>query len=135
METQLAELFTTFMLFAWVSSSNCANIYNHALSKLDVHSDSRLLNSTQVWRAFVMNALVREGAERDEPLFLAVTGSQDDRLKAAMSRRSLRIVLRRSLVVFLVLSYQDLVMTKCGRYLRSSENRLNKSSLSYQWRV
>ncbi|KAK1234616.1 hypothetical protein PQX77_002180 [Marasmius sp. AFHP31] len=56
----LAELFTMWTLFAWVSSLGSANIYNHAMSALPpekIGQSRYTLTSEQVWRAFVLHAL------------------------------------------------------------------------------
>ncbi|KAG7100133.1 hypothetical protein E1B28_001913 [Marasmius oreades] len=63
-ETALCELMTMWMLFAWVSSQNCANIYNHGMNSSHAWTDSQFtLTSEQVWRGFVLNAMFRHSSE------------------------------------------------------------------------
>jgi hypothetical protein len=79
------------MLFAWVSSHNCAAIYNHALSPLSNVADTALsLSSEQVWHAFVLNALFREHSKRHTTLILpdGLGIDHDTQLKEAISSRN-----------------------------------------------
>ncbi|KAJ8482514.1 hypothetical protein ONZ45_g14924 [Pleurotus djamor] len=87
---ELCELFTHCMLFAWVSSQNCSNIFNHSLSqRTDLEHDSTLsLSSEQASRAFLYNALLRESSERCQPLVMSESGDNDARLKDALERRN-----------------------------------------------
>ncbi|KAH6879337.1 hypothetical protein BKA70DRAFT_1475132 [Coprinopsis sp. MPI-PUGE-AT-0042] len=98
-DTSLCELFTSKMVYAWVSSGNCANIYNSSMAdgprKL-CHPDSWCpeqfrLSTEQVWHAFYMNALLRDAADRAEPLVMLNVRTHEDRLKAAMVARNTRI--------------------------------------------
>ncbi|KAK7028895.1 hypothetical protein VNI00_014819 [Paramarasmius palmivorus] len=97
MSSELCELFTALMVFAWVSSQNCATIYNNAMSKpVTEHRVSSLsLSSEQVWRAFVLNALLRDCKETDRTLEMPDGPglTHDDRLKYAQTVRNDRIAL------------------------------------------
>ncbi|KAJ8456037.1 hypothetical protein ONZ45_g18826 [Pleurotus djamor] len=89
---ELCELFTHCMLFAWVSSQNCSNIFNHSMSQLagsGHESESTLtLSSEQVSRAFLYNALLRESSEHCRPFVMSDSGDNDSRLKDALERRN-----------------------------------------------
>lgn len=85
--TDLCELFTFCMLFAWVSSQNCGNIYNAALASRSFGSTLEI-NSVQVFRGFMYNALLRECAERSVPLVLKDAIDNDGQLKEAMEHRN-----------------------------------------------
>ncbi|KAG6818923.1 hypothetical protein H0H93_000251 [Arthromyces matolae] len=87
----VCELFTALMLYAWVSASNCAHIYNHSFASIGRSFGLKLRNE-QVWTAFYMNALLRDGMEHGIFLTLSDTGSNDDRLKEAMEMRNLQMI-------------------------------------------
>ncbi|KAI0310124.1 hypothetical protein OF83DRAFT_1071058, partial [Amylostereum chailletii] len=96
-ETELCELFTMCMLFAWVSGQNCAKIYNAALSKTkhaqpDNWPNTFTFSSEQAWRVFALNALLREHAERGSCLTLSDKGHQEPRLQEAMEARNVRMI-------------------------------------------
>ncbi|KAF9538564.1 hypothetical protein CPC08DRAFT_824622 [Agrocybe pediades] len=95
-ETELCELFTSLMLFAWVSSQNCANILNASVKRTSTvssnTSDDLSISSEQVFRAFVLNGLLRECYEQGTTLLLPDLGDHDDRLKAAMELRTRNII-------------------------------------------
>jgi len=82
------------MLFAWVSQQNCSNIHNAATkrSSLNEHAEVLSLSSEQVFRAFILNALLRESAEEGVPLVLPDLGDNHDRLKAAMEIRNKKMI-------------------------------------------
>ncbi|KAI0311184.1 hypothetical protein OF83DRAFT_1069232 [Amylostereum chailletii] len=80
LETTLCELFTTLTLLAWVSSQNCAHIFNDALV------------GEEVLRGFFLNALLRDRAERGEYLSVPNGGGHDARLQYAMELRNNRII-------------------------------------------
>ncbi|KAK1217866.1 hypothetical protein PQX77_019466 [Marasmius sp. AFHP31] len=82
----VCELFTIWMVFAWVSAQNSANIYNHALSGLAddwrVGSESRfILTSEQVWRAFVLHTLFRRASEYNTALTMSEAPGVDQDLQ------------------------------------------------------
>ncbi|KAF5339767.1 hypothetical protein D9611_009052 [Ephemerocybe angulata] len=92
----VCELFTAQMVHAWVSGSNCANIYNICLTQGIPHPvnwprSSRLLTAEQVWNAFFLNALLRDASERDIALIMNAIGLHEDRMKLAMISRNERI--------------------------------------------
>ncbi|KAL0061273.1 hypothetical protein AAF712_011931 [Marasmius tenuissimus] len=92
--TALAELFTMWMLFAWVSSLNSANIYNHAMSALppELIGQSRYtLTSEQVWRTFVLHALFRHASQYNSVLTMSEAPGVDHdlRLKEVQSLRNI----------------------------------------------
>ncbi|KAL0567980.1 hypothetical protein V5O48_014014 [Marasmius crinis-equi] len=91
----LCELFTVWMVFAWVSAQNSANIYNHALSGLArdwcVGGESRfILSSEQAWRAFVLHALFCHASEHNIILTMSEAPGVDHdlRLKDAQVHRN-----------------------------------------------
>ncbi|TFK59183.1 hypothetical protein BDN72DRAFT_906089 [Pluteus cervinus] len=88
-EHALCELFTTQMLYAWVSSQNCAKIFN-AIANL--HEGVSVLSSEQVFRAFAYNALLRHHYELRRPLTIQNGGDNDHRLKLAMEARNSYII-------------------------------------------
>jgi len=90
----LCELFSTFMLFAWVSSQNCGNILNTVI-KRRVHTKelgTLSISSEQVSHAFYLNALLHDCAEHGEVLVLLDVGDNDDRLKLAMEAQNKHII-------------------------------------------
>ncbi|KAF8196056.1 hypothetical protein BJ912DRAFT_125465 [Pholiota molesta] len=91
-ETELCELFTSLMLFGWVSSQNCANILNASIDRHD-STNSLSINSEQVYRAFVMNGLLRDCSETGNPLVLPDIGDNDTRLKCPMDLRNKKMIL------------------------------------------
>ncbi len=96
-ESELCELYTSFMLFAWVSQHNCANIHNASIKRSAQRQDLSTelsISSEQVSRAFVMNALLRDCAENGTALILPNDGDHDERLKNAMERRNQQMILR-----------------------------------------
>ncbi|KAI0047167.1 hypothetical protein FA95DRAFT_1492972 [Auriscalpium vulgare] len=78
MDSQLAELFTSFMLMAWYPSPWPQMFH---------------LDSEQVWRAFYLNALLRDADEHGDSLVLPSVGSQDSRLQYGMARRNEQMVI------------------------------------------
>ncbi|KDQ58768.1 hypothetical protein JAAARDRAFT_69191 [Jaapia argillacea MUCL 33604] len=95
MEKDLCEVFTNFMLVAWVSAQNGANIYNFALAANSLCRPTIWpsgltfnLSGEQVWRAFFLNALLRDWTERGLVLVLPDSGDHDSRLKHAMDIRN-----------------------------------------------
>ncbi|KDQ56438.1 hypothetical protein JAAARDRAFT_70720 [Jaapia argillacea MUCL 33604] len=91
MEKDLCEVFTNFMLVAWVSAQNGANIYNFALATNSPCQPliwpSGLtfnLSGEQVWQAFFLNALLGDWSEHGLVLVLPDSGDHDSRLKHAM---------------------------------------------------
>lgn len=96
-EYELCELYTSFMLFAWVSQQNCSNIHNASIKRSVLRHDSSTelsISSEQVYRAFVMNALLRDCAENGSALILPNLGDHYERLKNAMERRNRQMVMR-----------------------------------------
>lgn len=100
-EAELCELYTNFMLFAWVSQQNCSNIHNASIkcsaSKRDGDTSNGkdlTISSEQVLRAFVLYALLRDCAKEGSALILPHLGDHDDRLKCAMERRNTKMILR-----------------------------------------
>lgn len=111
-EADLCELFSDFMLFAWVSAQNCSNIMNAAIKRncRDEQCKTLFISSEQVSRAFYLNALLRDSAERGEALVLPDIGDNDDRLKLAMEVRNKRIISQGQLE-------QMHACSKCERFL------------------
>ncbi|KAF8186277.1 hypothetical protein BJ912DRAFT_972144 [Pholiota molesta] len=94
-ESELCEIFTSLMLFAWVSSQNCANIFNASTkqaSNTSANSPDLSISSEQVFRAFVLHALLRDCSENKTNLVLPDVGDNDARLKSAMVIRNKRIM-------------------------------------------
>lgn len=92
-ESDLCELFTLLMLFAWVSHQNCSNIINTAITKSQSHSFAGALSSEDVFRAFTMNALLREAAEDGVCLILPGIGDNNERLKQAIELRNRKMII------------------------------------------
>ena len=102
LDVSLCELFTSQMVFAWVSGGNTANIYNTCMANLEhqeiLHptpwtESTRRLTTEQIWDAFFLNALLRDANERGENLTLVDGGTHDERLKKAMVARNARMLL------------------------------------------
>lgn len=94
-ETALSELFTACTLFAWVSSQNCALIYNHALSshgQKELVESKFMLTSTQVWRSFVLVSLLKDWKEHGRILTMRDDGDFNLRLKELMRKRNDRMI-------------------------------------------
>ncbi|KAF8158822.1 hypothetical protein BJ912DRAFT_866425 [Pholiota molesta] len=93
-ESELCELFTSFMLFAWVSSQNCANILNASITRrsIELGSDDLSISSEQVFRAFTFNALMHDCSESGNALSLPDIGDHDARLKCAMELRNKKMI-------------------------------------------
>lgn len=90
-QSGLSELFTACTLFAWVSSQNCALIYNHALSpygQKHVNESKFMLTPTQVWRAFVLVSLLKDWRERGCILSVRDDGELNAQLKELMCERN-----------------------------------------------
>ncbi|KAJ3884500.1 hypothetical protein GG344DRAFT_60442, partial [Lentinula edodes] len=94
-QSGLSELFTACTLFAWVSSQNCALIYNHALSpygQKHVSESKFMLTPTQVWRAFVLVSLLKDWRERGCILSVRDDGELNAQLKELMCERNDRMI-------------------------------------------
>ncbi|KAK1216033.1 hypothetical protein PQX77_021351 [Marasmius sp. AFHP31] len=90
---KLCEVVTAWMVLAWVSAQNSAAIYNSALSSVgegegSSYDSSLNLTSTQVWRAFVLNAPLRDRSESGQALVLTENLEHDQRLKEAQCARN-----------------------------------------------
>ncbi|KAJ3825170.1 hypothetical protein F5880DRAFT_1478758 [Lentinula raphanica] len=94
-QVALSELFTSCTLFAWVSSQNCASIYNHTLSSYshkEVHESKFTLTSTQVWRSFVLVSLLKDWRDRGQTLIMREDAELNLRLQELMCQRNERII-------------------------------------------
>ena len=93
-EPEICEIFTSLMLYAWVSAQNCSNILNAAVKRARGITPSAeiSISSEQVSRAFILNGLLRDSSETGKILVLPDTGEHDDRLKCAMELRNKRII-------------------------------------------
>ncbi|KAF8512123.1 hypothetical protein JB92DRAFT_3173596 [Gautieria morchelliformis] len=113
-ESALLELQATEMCFAWVSSTNCARVYNKALGPADAHqsnnpgaypdggppsltlptdwTSSMSMNSADVLDGFFLFSLLLEKAEKGECLVLIHdASSQRLHLEGAMQERNAAI--------------------------------------------
>ncbi|KAJ8090069.1 hypothetical protein PM082_018649 [Marasmius tenuissimus] len=80
-----------WMLFAWVSSQNCANVYNHGMNGSHAWTASQFtLTSEQIWRGFALNALFRHSEEYGSVLSMseAIGIDHDLRLKEVQISRN-----------------------------------------------
>lgn len=93
-EAELCELFTSFMLFAWVSSQNCANILNASITRcsIELGLDDLSISSEQVFCAFTFNVLMCDCSESGNALSLPDLGDHDARLKCAMELRNKKMI-------------------------------------------
>ena len=96
-EVELCELFTSYMLLAWVSQQNCSNIHNASIRRASLRSSRKAteelsLSSEQVFRVFALNSLLRESAEDGTALVLPDLGVNHDRLKVAMEIRNKKMI-------------------------------------------
>ena len=95
-EARVLELFTAQALHAWTSATNASRIYDTAFNTANSFSDNTQvprfsLTTEQVLDGFILNALLRDHAARDETLHIPHTGDQKDRLTLAIRQRNLRI--------------------------------------------
>ncbi|KAL0566058.1 hypothetical protein V5O48_015958 [Marasmius crinis-equi] len=92
---KLCQIITAWMVLAWVSSQNSAAIYNGAMSSIELqdfrHDSAFSLRSIQIWRAFVLNALLRDCSEIGQALVLTENLEHDQRLKEAQCVRNERM--------------------------------------------
>ncbi|TCD71044.1 hypothetical protein EIP91_000543 [Steccherinum ochraceum] len=108
MEIRLIELFTNMMVSSWTSATNCARIYNNALTRDDLRSYRPLkwcrmqLDVDDVWNGFFLQALLLDNYERREvdPNTPTLSlphdaGSQTTRLQPALQERNKRMVFER----------------------------------------
>jgi hypothetical protein len=93
-DSELCESFSNWMLFGWVSSQNCAQIYNATSAQSTTYSCQDLsLSSGQVWRAFALNALILDAEACGTTLILPASGEHDKRLQHAMEIRNRRMMI------------------------------------------
>ncbi|KAF8122823.1 hypothetical protein EV363DRAFT_1130301, partial [Boletus edulis] len=94
-EVDLARLWRMQSVLAWISMSNCARLYNVALSKnatpprgfpFQFH-----LSGDHIWSAVVQISLIEDLALYNEVLMVPHGGEHKDRFTAAIRARNLRI--------------------------------------------
>lgn len=81
------------MLFAWVSHQNCSNILAAAIKRTGNGFKGTPLSSEDVFRAFTINALLREAAEEGVCLVFPDTGDNDKRLQHAIELRNRKMIM------------------------------------------
>lgn len=96
-EPEACEVYTSMMLLAWVSQQNCSNIHNASIKRYKKKRPDDLsapisISSEQVFRSFVLNALLLESGHNGVSLVLHDMGDHDDRLKCAMEMRNTRMI-------------------------------------------
>ncbi|KAF8065382.1 hypothetical protein FPV67DRAFT_1419290 [Lyophyllum atratum] len=97
---QICELFTSMMVNAWTSASNCAKIYNQSLAQHHRcptlparYSKSFHLTTQDTWNSLFLYWLLVDHTENDTTLQLPHNeASQALRLDAALEQRNLRMV-------------------------------------------
>ncbi|KAJ3506212.1 hypothetical protein NLJ89_g6995 [Agrocybe chaxingu] len=108
-ESALLEYFATSKVFAWVSSLNCARIYNESLASLNAHilnnlvayaDDPRIHETPVQWKTsleirdeyvldgFFLYSLMLDKAERGNPLLLRHDTTMRERLKNILNERN-----------------------------------------------
>ncbi|KAF8834057.1 hypothetical protein BDN67DRAFT_915716 [Paxillus ammoniavirescens] len=94
-ETTVARMWRTQNLVAWTSMSNCARLYNIALSNgASPPEDFPFkfeLSGEHVWSAVVQLSLIEDLELRDRPLVVKHAGEQKDHFLPAIQERNLRI--------------------------------------------
>ncbi|KAF9544131.1 hypothetical protein CPC08DRAFT_730331 [Agrocybe pediades] len=98
-ETRTLHLFTTMMLNAWTSASNCAQIYNDGVAlrslapKLPItFSKTLIMDTNDVWDGLMLYWLLEDAQERGEVLVtLHKSSSQSKRVQPAVRARNLRM--------------------------------------------
>ncbi|KAF8220740.1 hypothetical protein L208DRAFT_1332096 [Tricholoma matsutake] len=93
-EKQLIQLWITLMLVSWTLATNCACIYNHALSDTAPTGDwafGFMVTTKQVWDGFVLLALLEDCQGQSKLLEVPHTGAQKDHLMAALCSHNLYI--------------------------------------------
>ncbi|PPQ79909.1 hypothetical protein CVT26_004187 [Gymnopilus dilepis] len=90
-ETRTLDLFTSMMLSAWTSVSNCARIYNDSIATALCPTPE--LNIEETWNGLLLYWLLQDLAEEGEILQLVHHApSQAKRLQPALQARNLRMV-------------------------------------------
>ncbi|KAJ7227279.1 hypothetical protein GGX14DRAFT_629178 [Mycena pura] len=97
-ERKLAAMWISMMLLAWVSATNCARIYDMALSEKQISNISAggwqfgtLLTTDHIWDAFIILTLLDLHERNGTRLQVPHTGDQKDRFTAAMEERNLYV--------------------------------------------
>ena len=97
LESYTVSITVTDIIVSRVSSQNCANIFNIALQGPRHQQPTTFpytfsLSPEQVFRAFTINALLREWSERKMRLIIPDNGDNDTRLKEAMEVRNYMLI-------------------------------------------
>ena len=92
---KVIELWITSMVVSWTSATNCARLYNSALSGNRKPPPSWkfgfTLDSDHVWNGFMILCLLEDLTPRKQTLIVPHTGLDSDRYKAAMQVRNHRM--------------------------------------------
>ncbi|KAF7332740.1 hypothetical protein MKEN_00157500 [Mycena kentingensis (nom. inval.)] len=114
-ERRLVGLWTSMMLLAWVSATNCAKSYDMALSQQEVHDMSCggwqfgcKLTTNHVYDAFIVLTLLDYHQRNKTNLVVPHNGEQKDRFVVAMEARNAEVIRMG----------QDVVGHCCDRCLR-----------------
>ncbi|KAJ7176348.1 hypothetical protein C8R43DRAFT_1084702 [Mycena crocata] len=98
-ERKLIALWTTLMLVAWVSATNCSQTYDMALSGQEEHDFASggwqfgcVLTTDHVWDAFIILMLLEYHDRRDTLLQVPHTGDQKNRYTTVMESRNLEVI-------------------------------------------
>ncbi|KAJ7764190.1 hypothetical protein DFH07DRAFT_738454 [Mycena maculata] len=98
-ERKLIAMWMSLMLLAWVSATNCAKMYDMALSEQQQcdFADGGwqfgcVLTTDHVWDAFVTLTLLNYHNRKDTCLQVPHTGAQRDRFTAAMRARNCEVI-------------------------------------------
>ncbi|KAJ6479387.1 hypothetical protein DFH09DRAFT_951397, partial [Mycena vulgaris] len=88
-ESALLELFANNMVFGWFSATNCARIYNAAMSSPQPHVvNNKLAFPADVMNGFFLYSFLLDKSEQSGILVLPHDeSSQGDRLKPALAER------------------------------------------------
>ncbi|KAF9538119.1 hypothetical protein CPC08DRAFT_808246 [Agrocybe pediades] len=98
-DRRTCNLFSTMMLAAWTSASNCAKIYNEGIALEDLghslpaaYTKKFELDTETVWNGVLLHWLLDDAFEREEHLELAHNASsQAKALEPALRARNLRM--------------------------------------------
>ncbi|KAL0954922.1 hypothetical protein HGRIS_003855, partial [Hohenbuehelia grisea] len=100
-EAKLVELWITSMLVGWVSATNCARLYDLALSGRNTENAAEggwqfgfKLTTGHVWDVFVIKTLMEDRVRHQTLLEVPHTGKQRERFNSLMEERNTRIVLQ-----------------------------------------
>ncbi|KAJ3520707.1 hypothetical protein NMY22_g12634 [Coprinellus aureogranulatus] len=98
MDRRTYQMFTSMMLHAWTSATNCARVYNESIVRKEfrrllpeIHAKSLVLDVETLWNSLFLFWLIEDAADGEEVLEIPHDRDHSLRLDDALNERNLRM--------------------------------------------